>query len=110
MAKAPRRGQGLACLDACMHHVAYPARTGSGGSEKHYCDEELFHWKDSEDGKSTNASESPFFVHATNGRETLKHYVYGERRGILSGVCRGAVSSRSPCGCGWDSGLHNRSI
>ena len=42
MHEAPQRSQGLACLDACLHRVAYPACTGSGGLKKQR-DEEFFH-------------------------------------------------------------------
>ena len=42
MHEAPQRSQGLACLDACLHRVAYPACTGSGGL-KEQRNEEFFH-------------------------------------------------------------------
>ena len=62
MHEAPQRSQGLACLDACLHRVAYPACTGSGGlkEQRH---EEFFHADV-----------------ATGGPSTGK---YGVRRGIL---------------------------
>ena len=64
MHEAPQRSQGLACLDACLHRVAYPACTGSGGLKKQR-DEEFFH------ADVATAHRAP-----STGK-------YGVRRGIL---------------------------